>query len=89
MRNASRRKALYQWCPTCSHIKLHTIQQAIIFVCFFCSRVRAHSSGAVQLYIAFKPVEVSLNRRQSAYYFDKLPPPTGYGWHRYEFQMVN
>ena len=47
MRNASRRKALYQWCPTCSHIKLHTIQQAIIFVCFFCTRVSAHSSGAV------------------------------------------
>ena len=49
MRNASRRKALYQWCPTCSHIKLHTIQQAIIFVCFFFSRVSAHSSDAVQL----------------------------------------
>ena len=47
MRNASRRKALYQWCPTCSHIKLHTIQQAIIFVCFFCSRVSTHSSGTV------------------------------------------
>ena len=47
MRNACRRKALYQWCPTCSHIKLHTIQQAIIFVCFFCSQVSAHSSGAV------------------------------------------
>ena len=47
MRNASRRKALYQWCPTYSHIKLHTIQKAIIFVCFFCSRVSAHSSGAV------------------------------------------
>ena len=47
MRNASRRKALYQWCPTCSHIKLHTIQQAIIFVCFLCSQVSAHSSGTV------------------------------------------
>ena len=47
MRNASRRKALYQWCPICSYIKLHTIHQAIIFVCFFCSRVSARSSGAV------------------------------------------
>ena len=34
VRNASRRKALHMWYPSCSLIKLDTSQQAIIFVCF-------------------------------------------------------
>ena len=38
-----------QW--DAAHIKLHTIQQAIIFVCFFCSQVSARSSGAVQFIV--------------------------------------
>ena len=39
--------------------------------------------------ISFEPVDVFLSRRQSAYYVDLLPPPIGYGWHWYEFHMVN
>ena len=47
VRNASRRKALHLWYPSHSLIKLHTSQQAIIFVCFSFSQVSTHSLGAV------------------------------------------